>query len=482
MFIILSGRFIMKNTRKILSVLLAVVMMLSVMSILGLCTSAQSEKINLDENPIVDMEFTSDVPIQVIENISGAYVQDWQTHEYVWCYALSIDVPGAKLTLTFEDGSTLELFVSHFNNTFMDSDGRPYYVLFEQDVFFDFSSNGWTRDGENYITISYKDLEEKIPVEMIDNPIESFEFTPARPIELVEGISESYERYDADDKAYNYYYLWNIYDASGNRLTVYFNDGTSNVYTLQSINGSIEKKYLDENDNALPYALGSSFGGPAFKDCQDTEHWTAGNTYSIKVLFAGKEQSIPVKILAPKYFPDAPAGEWYADAAAYNAAKGFISGYKDGRFGAADKLQRQDFVVILARIAGADLNSYDSCNLSDVDMSSYYGKSIAWAVANDIIKGYDNGKFGIGDPITREQVATILYRYSGSPDMSDAVISGDFSDISSISPFAINAMKWATVWNVITGKSNGTLAPTASASRAEIATIIMRMDKAGMFD
>ncbi len=470
----------MKNTRKILSVLLAVVMVLGSISCMSLCSFADVKKINLDENPIVSMEFTSDVPIQVIENVSGAYFQDWQTHEYVWSYAISLDVPGAKLKLTFEDGSTLEFLVSHFNNTFMTADGKPYYVLFEQDFYIDFSSNKWTKDGENYITLSYGDIEEKIPVEMIDNPIESFEFTPARPIELVEGISESFERNDTDGNAYTYYYLGYIHDAANNKLTVNFKDGTSNSYTLQSINGSIEKKYLDKNGYALPYALGTSLGGPSFKNNQETEHWTAGNTYSIEVSFAGSVTNVPVKVLAPEYFPDAPAGEWFADAAAYNAAKGFITGYKNGSFGGADKLQRQDFVVMLARIAGADLDSYNSCKLSDVDMSSYYGKSVAWAVDKGIIKGYDNGKFGVGDSITREQVATILFRYVGERDLSDMVIDGDFSDVSAISPFALDAMKWAVGYYIISGKGDGTLAPTSTASRAEIATIIMRMDKQGM--
>ena len=190
-----------------------------------------------------------------------------------------------------------------------------------------------------------------------------------------------------------------------------------------------------------------------------------------------------INFIALDRFPDVREGDWYYEAARYNAEKGFITGYKNGNFGPADKLQRQDFIVILARIAGADLDSYDACALSDVNINAYYGKSVAWAVANDIIKGYENGKFGVGDAITREQVATILYRYMGSPEVTGADETlAPFADAGSISGFAKDAMVWAIQNGVISGKNATTLAPTASASRAEIASIIMRMDKAGMFD
>ena len=183
------------------------------------------------------------------------------------------------------------------------------------------------------------------------------------------------------------------------------------------------------------------------------------------------------------YFPDVRENDWFWEAVQYNAHRGFITGYKNGRFGPADPLQRQDFVVIIARIAGADVDGFDSCALGGVDMSAYYGKSVAWAVDKKIITGYNNGKFGVGDRITREQVATILYRYMGSPEISDADATlARFPDGERVSDFARNAVAWANENGIINGKSDGRLAPTDNASRAEIATIIMRMDKAGMFE
>lgn len=180
-------------------------------------------------------------------------------------------------------------------------------------------------------------------------------------------------------------------------------------------------------------------------------------------------------------FPDVAEGDWYYEAVQYCAGKGFITGYKNGKFGPADALQRQDFVVILARIAGADTSGYTSCKLTDVDMNAYYGKAVAWAVDQEIIGGYRNGKFGVGDKITREQVATILYRYKGSPAVDTSVLN-KFADKGKISAFALDALAWANQNGIINGKNATTIAPTLTASRAEIATIVMRMDKQGMFD
>ena len=184
----------------------------------------------------------------------------------------------------------------------------------------------------------------------------------------------------------------------------------------------------------------------------------------------------------PVNFPDVSESAWYYEAAQYCAQRDWITGYKsNGKFGGGDPLQRQDFVVILARIAQADTVFYTYCNLKDVDMKAYYGPAVAWAEDNDIVHGYNNGKFGVGDKITREQVATILYRFMKMPAAGSGNIMNGFPDRAKVSEFADEAMIWAVNNGIISGK-NGKLAPQDNASRAEIATIIMRMDKQGMFN
>ena len=188
-------------------------------------------------------------------------------------------------------------------------------------------------------------------------------------------------------------------------------------------------------------------------------------------------------LIAPS-FPDVKEGSWYYEAVMYCAQRGFVSGYANGKFGPGDNLKRQDFVMILARIAGANLDDYTdkASKFSDVKKGAYYTAAVNWAVDNGVIGGYSNGKFGVGDNITREQVATILYRYVGSPNVDNADSTlANFKDVQKISGFAKTPLAWAVQNGVIGGMSDGRIAPTEGASRAQIAVIIMRMDEQGMF-
>lgn len=184
-------------------------------------------------------------------------------------------------------------------------------------------------------------------------------------------------------------------------------------------------------------------------------------------------------------FPDVREGDWFYEAVEYCAVKGYILGYNDGKFGPADAIQRQDFVVIFSRIDGADLSSYKNKTggFGDVKAGAYYAPAVAWGAQKGIITGYNASKFGVGDTITREQVCTIIYRYMGSPAVSDADGTlAKFADRAKISAYAYDALAWCVENGIISGKTATTVAPNEGASRAQIATIIMRMDKQGMFN
>ena len=184
-------------------------------------------------------------------------------------------------------------------------------------------------------------------------------------------------------------------------------------------------------------------------------------------------------------FPDVHENDWFYEAVEYCAVKGYILGYNDGKFGPADAIQRQDFVVIFSRIDGADLSSYakKTGGFGDVTSGAYYAPAVAWGAEKGIITGYNASKFGVGDTITREQVCTIIYRYMGSPAVSDADSTlAKFADRAKISAYAYDALAWCVENGIISGKTATTVAPNEGASRAQIATIIMRMDKQGMFN
>ena len=175
-------------------------------------------------------------------------------------------------------------------------------------------------------------------------------------------------------------------------------------------------------------------------------------------------------------FPDVASGEWYYNAVKFNVEKGYFKGYANGYFGPANNIQRQDFVVLLSRIAGADLSVYEGKNggFADVPTNDYYSAAIAWAKDNKILSGYADGRFGVGDPITREQACLIFYNYcKGSVSGDVNTVLAGYPDCGNVSDWAKTAVAWAAENHVVGG--NGTLNPAGNANRAEIAQIIMNM-------
>ena len=157
------------------------------------------------------------------------------------------------------------------------------------------------------------------------------------------------------------------------------------------------------------------------------------------------------------------------------------SGANAGKFGPADPLTRQDFAIILYRLADEPPVEEMENPFKDTNPKGYYYTCVLWAKANEVIAGYNDGRFGVGDKITREQVATILYRFAKDYmkiDTSEALGKGDltkFKDGKAISSWAAEALTWATGAGVITGKSNGTMIDArGNAARAEIGAMVLR--------
>ena len=186
-------------------------------------------------------------------------------------------------------------------------------------------------------------------------------------------------------------------------------------------------------------------------------------------------------IVEQPLFPDVRSGDWYFNAVKFNAEKGYITGYSNGTFGPSNNIQRQDFVLILARIAGANLSAYKGQNggFSDVQAGAYYASAVAWAKDKGIVTGYSADNFGVGTYISREQISLILCRYLGGEASGDidAIINA-YSDGGNTSPWAKAGVAWA-VENGIIGNSDY-LNPNGNAGRAEVAQIIYNMSNKGM--
>ena len=180
-------------------------------------------------------------------------------------------------------------------------------------------------------------------------------------------------------------------------------------------------------------------------------------------------------------FPDVASNDWYFNAVKFNAEKGYVTGYSNGTFGPSNNIQRQDFVLILARIAGANLSAYEGKNggFSDVQAGAYYASAVAWAKDKGVVTGYSADNFGVGTYITREQISLILCRYlNGSASGNVDAILNAYSDGGNTSPWAKAGVAWA-VENGIIGNSDY-LNPNGNAGRAEVAQIIYNMSNKGM--
>lgn len=141
-------------------------------------------------------------------------------------------------------------------------------------------------------------------------------------------------------------------------------------------------------------------------------------------------------------------------------------------------LTRGMLVTILYQMAGAP-EVTGTCPFRDVAAGSYYEKAAIWAAENGLVSGYENGCFGPNDPVTREQLAAILYRYAQyrGLDVSQTGSIGGFADNSSVSGYARTAMAWANGAGLISGMGDNTLAPRGTATRGQAAVILMGLDK-----
>ena len=158
-----------------------------------------------------------------------------------------------------------------------------------------------------------------------------------------------------------------------------------------------------------------------------------------------------------KGYDDVSSSDWFNDAVNYVTEKGLMSGTGASAFSPKANTTRGMLMTILARMSGEDTSG----------SSPWYKKGLDWAVEKGISDGTSPEKL-----ITREQLATMIYRYAGSPDTNGSLSA--FNDADGVSAYAQNAVKWAVEKGIVTGKSANTLDPKSSATRAELAAMIQR--------
>ena len=174
-------------------------------------------------------------------------------------------------------------------------------------------------------------------------------------------------------------------------------------------------------------------------------------------------------------FIDVNEGDWFYDAVAYAYENELMDGVGGNRFAPNSATTRAQLVTILYRLEGQPAVSGD-LPFTDVEAGTWYTNAVGWAAQNGIVNGVGDDTFAPGNDLTREQLVTILYRYaeSKSYDVSASADLAGYPDGEEIQAYAREAMAWAVAENIIRGMEDDTLKPAGNASRAQIATILMR--------
>jgi len=191
----------------------------------------------------------------------------------------------------------------------------------------------------------------------------------------------------------------------------------------------------------------------------------------------------------PDAFSDVGTESWMFPGAFYAAAHGLMNGVGSGSFAPDASLTRAMSVTILWRMAGQPPTE-TPVGFLDVAADAWFADAVRWAAQAGIVSGYDAELFGPDDNLSREQLAVMLFRYAAyiaaedaenapAPETAAEETALDrFADAGEISPWATDAMRWAVDCGALTGIGADRISPLAPATRAQVATILMRLDPA----
>ncbi len=262
--------------------------------------------------------------------------------------------------------------------------------------------------------------------------------------------------------------------------------GTSTVYDISVLSGSskITEFGGSELTISLPYTLkeGESASGVTvwYMDASGTlQQMTA--TYDKDTglaTFTTTHLSYYLVGYAAAYvnpFTDVKDSDWFFGAVKYVSQKSVMGGTSATSFDPDANMTRAMVVTVLYRLEGKP-ETLGNGSFTDVEAGQWYTDAVKWASAYGIVGGYGGGLFGTNDSVTREQLASILYnyaKYKGYSVTGTSELSG-YTDASAISAWAVYAMKWANAEGLIGGTTATTLESSGTATRAQVATILMR--------
>ncbi len=261
-------------------------------------------------------------------------------------------------------------------------------------------------------------------------------------------------------------------------------NGIANIKTKRS-GDDIEVKITDENGNPITIEDGiilvvecdqdgSGIVAATINDDGTIEKVIRKSVVKDGKIYIPLNCSAKIRIIDnSKLFYDVFANHWAYDAVTFVSAHELFNGTAPNIFEPETPMSRAMMVQVLHNLEDNPYQVFEKI-FSDVNIGDWFAEAVTWgATHRGTIIGYDDGRFGPNDNITREQLATILYRYFGENEIVDADL--NFADANKISDYALKAMKWAVKYGVVQGKGNNILDPKGLATRAEVAQMFQNL-------
>ena len=204
------------------------------------------------------------------------------------------------------------------------------------------------------------------------------------------------------------------------------------------------------------------------KDCHPT---LAGHLYMMEQILAQLPERSPDDEVHPRFpFKDVPSTRWYYPDVYYCWENGLMTGMSADTFAPEGTTTRAQFVTVLYRMAGSPSIEGLTCPFTDVKKGSWYENAVIWGYNSGVINGTSATTFSPDASVTREQLTTMLFRYSGEAEPVGTL--DQFTDASRVSAYAVPAVVWGVQNGIINGMGDGTFNPKGDATRAQLARIL----------
>lgn len=191
---------------------------------------------------------------------------------------------------------------------------------------------------------------------------------------------------------------------------------------------------------------------------------------------------VPASAVSVSNFSDVSSDNWYYDSVRYVAERDYMNGTSATTFEPNSDMTRAMFATLISRVAGAEVDNSAASEFTDVVSGQWYTGAIEWGVENELITGYGNGLFGTNDSITRQDIAVLTQRFldwycaENNKSLNFEPLVENFTDADSIADYAQEAVEFCREAGLLTGYEDGSFRPLGTATRAEIAAIVERIE------